>query len=262
MSASRSKKAARHEGAQSGGSLGDFFLEDIHLYRVDRHNFIIYVGGDPVHDGNREFEDGEPGVDYSMADRFAANLTALTNIDSKRPILVELSSCGGDWEEGMKMFGAILHCPNPVTVIATKWARSMSSIIPLAADKFIIRPPAKYMIHHGYTAFEGTEQEAYTYFEEGLRALEHMMRIYTARLKSQGAHRHKSEKTIRALLDEKVRRKIDVWFTADEAKQWGFADEVQEVSTDIRRAMKVNVQRRKLMEAVLRKKPKVEIKIS
>lgn len=263
---SRSKKAARHVQDEQARKalLGDFFPEDIHAYRIDRHSFTIYVGGDPAHAGQTEFDHGppEPGVEFNMADRFEINLGTLSGIDSARPILVNMASCGGDWEAGMKMGAAILYCPNPVTVLGTKWCRSMTSLIPLFADRFVIRPPAQYMIHHGTYGFSGLTQEANTDDIERRKTTETMLRIYAARLKSQGMYSGMDEKNIREILDEKIRREIDVWLTADEAQRWGFADDVFEGNWKTLRATQVNVERRKLMSAVLRKKIKVDIKIS
>ena len=59
-------------------SQSDYFLDDVHHHRINRNNFSIYIGGDPSHMGN---EGDEPGVDYSMADRFELNLDILSSID-------------------------------------------------------------------------------------------------------------------------------------------------------------------------------------
>jgi ATP-dependent protease ClpP protease subunit len=113
------------------------------------------VGSDPLSSISAEEGGGESGVEHNMADRFEMNLNFLSSIDDTRPILVVMSSCGGDWDAGMQMFGSLLMCPNPVTILGTKWCRSMTSLIPLAADKFVMRPPTKYMIHRGTYGFEG-----------------------------------------------------------------------------------------------------------
>lgn len=243
--------------------LGDHFLDDVHNHRINRNNFSIYIGGDPTHMGN---EGTEPGVEYNMADRFELNLDILSSLDKARPILVNMSSCGGEWEEGMKMFSAILSCPNPITVLATKHARSMTSLIPLAADKFLIRPPATYMFHRGTYAIESLDEEVETEDVERRKAGEMMLRIYVARLKAQGKFSAMSEGRIKEVLKEGMRNKINVHLTADEAVSWGFCDDVflgynLEEKEDFR-ATKVNVDRRYKMMEVLRKPIKVDIKIS
>ena len=197
-----------------------------------------------------------------MADGFERKLGILSGINQKWPILVHLASCGGNWEEGMQMFGAILHAPNPITVLATKWARSMTSLIPLAADRFVIRPPAQYMYHRGTYAFDGLDEVADTVDIERRRATERMFRIYVARLKEQGMFSRRSEKAIREMLDENTRKKIDCWLSADEAKRWGFVDKVYDGKTSTLRITKKNTERRQRMIAVLRKNIRVEVFVS
>jgi len=258
MGTSRSKKLARHEQDEytRKALLGDHIPEDNHDYRVNRLTFTIYVGGDP---DSKDDDGDDPGVDHKMADRFEINLGMLSAIDTTRPILATMAGDGGHWDEGMQMFGAILTCPNPVTVFAVKGAWSMASIIPLAADRFVIRPPAQYMFHMGSWGFYGTEQEAETANTQRKRVNERMFMIYIARLKSQGMHKDWDEKQIREMLDEKIKKHVDVWLSADEAKQWGFADDVFDGNWDALRATKQNVERRKLMMTTLRKKIKLPI---
>lgn len=230
-----------------------FATDDMHAHRVDRNSFTIFVGGDPAHDGY-DHEGIEPGVEYRMADRFDINMSLLSRINSKRPILVQMSSCGGHWDEGMQMFGSILASPNPVTVMATKWARSMTSIIPLAADKFVIRPPAQYMIHHGTYGYEGgAGEEAETAWEELKKARECMLQIYVARLRAQGKFKMWTDEKIYTMLEDRMRRKVDVWLSGDEAVEWGFIDNVFEGDWNDLRAKEHNVERRKQMMNVVRK---------
>jgi len=252
----RKKTAAQVADAKARKALMDaFVLDDLHTHRVDRHTFSIYVGGDPHIEGDDV--DGrsiEPGVEHHMADRFDINLNLLSSLNSKRPILVNIASCGGNWDEGMQMFGAILTCPNPVTVMATKWARSMTSIIPLAADRFVIRPPAQYMFHHGDYGYEGKAgEEAETAFEELKATRKMMLDIYVARLKMGEKFSRWSEPRIREMLEDKMRRKIDVWLDSDTAVRWGFADAVYEGDPSTLRAKTKNVERRAKMMSVIRK---------
>lgn len=235
--------------------MGDFALDNWHEHRVDRAAFTIYVGGDPHLEG----VDGEPGVEHHMADRLEMNLHVLSSIDPKRPILIIMSTCGGEWEPGMQMYAAILTCPNPITVLATKHARSMSSLIPLAADRFVIRPPAQFMFHHGSMIYEGLAgEEATTVFNELADSRDMMLRIYVERLKEQGKFHKQHPAKIRAMLEDKMRRRVDVFLTADEAVEWGFADGL--VLGDVQRATKKNIKRRNGMMAVLRKPRNINFK--
>ncbi len=250
----------RAEAKTSKALMNEFMLEDVHLHRLDRHTFTIFAGGDPL---AMPYDDqgSEPGVEYNMADRFERNLAVLSGISSTKPILINLSSCGGAWDEGMKMFGAILACPNPITVYATKWARSMTSLIPLAADRFVMRPPGQYMIHHGTYGFYGLVQEALTNNNELLKSRELMLRIYIARLRAQGSFKTKSERVIRLWLEERMEKEIDVWMSCDEARAFGFLDDVFEDDHAHLRAMAVNIERRKAMWEVLRRPIKVTTRV-
>ena len=229
--------------------MSDFALDNWHEHRVDREAFIVFVGGDP----HEETSTGEePGVTHHMADRLELNLSVLTHINPKRPILLVLSSCGGNWEEGMQMFSALLTCPNPITVVGVKHCRSMTSLIPLAADKFYIRPPAQYMYHYGCFGWDGLAgEEAWTAFEELKAANDMMLRIYVARLKEQGKYSKDHPAKVRAMLEDKMRRKVDVFLSADDAVQWGFADAL--ALAEVERAPRRNLRRRNAMMAVLRK---------
>lgn len=228
--------------------LRDYALDDWHTHRLDRHDFRIFVGVDPRHEATTN---EEVGVEHFMADRLDLNLQVLSNISTSRPILLHIASCGGEWDAGMQMMGALLTCPNPITIIATRWARSMTSLIPLAADKFMIRPPATYMFHHGTAAYEGLAgEELDTWKRQCDASRRTMLDLYVDRLKHGGMHSRKSPANIRAMLEEQMRRAVDVWLSADEAVKWGFADDV--FTGTQHRAAKVNVERRARVMAVLR----------
>lgn len=246
-------KTEKYSAKIRGALMGDTVLEDVHEYRVNRHTFSVYIGGDPsLYNEYGADSCPEPGVEYRMADRFDVNLNILSGIDPTRPILVHVASCGGYWTEGMQMFGAILTCPNPVTVLATKWARSMTSLIPLAADKFIIRPPARYMFHHGTVGYNGLSGEEFdTFAEEHSLSRKIMLDIYVARLKSQGAYKNMIPVDIREMLKEKMRRKVDAWLSAKEAVRWGFADGVYTGNASPIRAAEPNLGRRRKMLAAI-----------
>lgn len=259
MVQSRQKKDAIEEKVRKA-LIGDYALDHWHNFRVNPHNFTIYVGGDPSWEDYHDVG-GEPGVEYRMADRLDINLSFLSGISKTRPILLQVASCGGNWDEGMQMFGAILTCPNPITVIATKWARSMTSIIPLAADRFVMRPPAKYMFHHGTVGFEGIVQQVDTEYVELVKAKETMKRIYIARLKEQGKFSKWSPSRISNMLDRQMEKNIDVWLDGHEAVQWGFVDAIYDGDEKNLRAKTKNAARREKMFEVLRKPITVELNV-
>lgn len=229
--------------------MGDYALDNWHQHRIDRENFILYVGSDPRQEHNSELE---AGVEHHMADRLELNLNILHHLDPKRAVLIQMGTCGGDWDAGMQMFGAILTASNPITVLGTRHCRSMSSLIPLAADRFVMRPPTEYMYHYGTWGYDGHAGEmAWTEFEQLKKCNDMMLRIYVQRLKEQGKHKGWHPAKIRHMLEDSLRRKSDVYLSTDEAIAWGFADGI--AAGPIERAVKRNMERRRSMMAVLRK---------
>lgn len=233
-------------------SLGTHYLEDLHTYRVDRENFIIHLAADPAHAGSGHLEPGEePGVEHSMADRFEINMGILREINSERNILVMLSSDGGNLVHGLKIFSAIAYSPNPVTVLATYDATSATSFIPLAADRFVMRPPARYMIHKGQYSVSGTQELVTTYEKERVRSLTRMLDIYVSRLHAQGKFHRWGRKKIAQLLLRRMEQSLDMWLSARQAVQEGFADDVFDGDWGALRQVDVNVPRRDLVKAIL-----------
>ncbi|MBI4121025.1 MAG: ATP-dependent Clp protease proteolytic subunit [Parcubacteria group bacterium] len=227
-------------------------LESIHDRRVNLDTFTIYVDDEETVIHSNEPESLAPGVEHNMAGRFIRNLGALSGISTKRPILINLASPGGNWDDGLRMFSAILSCPNPITVLATKGASSMTSIIPLAADRFVLHPPADYMFHYGSAQFTGLTQEFPAIFLEFLRMNDMMLRLYVARLKEQGKYKDAPPEKIRQLLEKMTEQRIHVFLSAGEAKEWGFVDDVVTYGTyEVPRATERNEERRKKMSDVL-----------
>lgn len=242
----------------------DFTFGNTHDYRFDPRQFTIYVGGDPAHASHADMNENLPnesGVEYCMADRFEMSLNALAAIDPRRPILIVLMTQGGHFAEGMQMFGAILYAQNPITVLAAKDAVSTSSLLALAADRFVIRPPAQYMFHDGTDGFSGVFQQAETRMLGSRKSNELMRRIYATRLQEQGKFCNQPETRILRTLDKMLKERIDVWFSADEAVQFGFADGVYDGNPDTLRAKRRSLKRRERMIATIRRPIDVSISI-
>ncbi len=194
-----------------------------HNYGLDLQKNEIYLFG------REEYSYGygemaiEPGVEYTMANQFIKNIRTL-QMHSSHPILVHMKTCGGLWEEGMAIYDAIASCPNEVTVLNYTHARSMSSLIPLAASRLVMMPHSTFMIHEGTFGFEGTQKQLRTEYHETMKSMEEMLNIYVARLKSQGKFKTKSEKWIRIMLAGMMNDREEVYLNAKEAVEYGFAD--------------------------------------
>lgn len=197
----------------------------VHDHNLDLQRNEIYLFG------REEFSYGagemilEPGVEYTMANQFIKSIRIL-QMHSTAPILIHMKTCGGLWEEGMAIYDAIASCPNEVTVLNYTHARSMSSLIPLAASRLVMMPHSTYMIHEGTFGFEGTQKQLRTEYLETKKTMEEMLNIYTARLKSQGKFKSKSAKWIREMLAKMMNDREEVYLNAKEAVEYGFADYV------------------------------------
>ncbi len=241
---------------------GDYVLQDVHDYNFDRRQLIVYL--DPMDvELSSDNEPVEPGMEYMMANEFRKNmnLAASMAMEEGAPILVDMSSMGGDHTAGMMIATTILNCPVPVTVLARRFARSMSSQVPLFADRFVLDPAAQIMIHRGEYGFGGLDQLACTEDIERRKALEQMLQIYIARLRHQGKYRRRSEESIRRMLEEKIKNKIDVWIDPHDAVEQGFADAVFDGDWANLRATKINTRWREKIRHVLGQKIEVEVRV-
>ena len=123
-------------------------ISDINAYGLDANNREIYL-----HSYVTNVEE-DPGVDYRMTANFYKNLRMLDTI-SHDPILIHMHSIGGNWNDGMAIYDAMMVCQSYITLVAYGQAESMSSIILQAADKRVMMPNAYFMCHFGSTDVSG-----------------------------------------------------------------------------------------------------------
>lgn len=182
----------------------------IHEYGINAETREIFVGG---HVFNGE-EDSEVGVGPHMANQFIKNMHTLHAL-SDDPILVHISSMGGDWSYGMAMYDAIKTSHCYVTTISYAHARSMSSIIPQASDWRVIMPSAYFMIHEGNLGFDGTHKSAISFAQQSERDTETMLDIYDEK-----CNLDRDEIVL------KMMQKEDWYISASSAVGLGFMDEI------------------------------------
>lgn len=139
---------------------------------------------------------------------------------------VVVHNCGGYWEEGMAIYDAIKACPNKITILNYTHARSMSSIIFQAADKRVMMPHSIFMFHEGTMEFAGTMKQFRTEHDRDLVTKDAMLDIYINSMLQNGKMSKKSPEAIKKWLIEQMDKKEDVFLSAEEAVEYGFADEV------------------------------------
>ena len=194
---------------------------DVHEFDIDVEKRDIFLFG-------REesyADENEPGVDYRMANRFIKNLRILQSI-SADPILIHMKTCGGFWEEGMAIYQAIKACPNYVVILNYTHARSMSSIILQAADYRAMLPYSMFMYHDGTIDMGGTVKQFWTEAEQVRASQKLMMDIYIESCEDAPAFKGKTRAQIRKHLRYQMDKKEEVYLTAEETVEHGFADTV------------------------------------
>lgn len=126
----------------------------------------------------------------------------------------------------MAIYDAIKSCPYPVTILSYTHARSMSSLIFQAANKRVMMPHSTFMFHDGTLAVDGTVKQVTSEVEFGKVAEKQMMKIYVDSMKGHGKFQSRSRKFIEEWLREQMDKKEDVFLTAEQAVELGFADKV------------------------------------
>lgn len=201
-------------------------ISQINDYGIDvEHREIFLFPRDEYMHGGGEEGLAEPGVEFGMANQFIRNLRTLANI-STNPILIHLKSCGGDWSEGLAIYQAIKACPNHVTILNYASARSMSSIIFSAADYRAMMPYSTFMIHTGSNYIAGTGTQVMTEYEEIIKADRIMLDIYIAHLRRSEHMTGWTDKKIDTWIRKQMKEKEEVYFTAEEAIEYNFADTI------------------------------------
>lgn len=205
-----------------------FYLCCLHELGIDPLSRELYLVGEPEQaELARSDSQYEPGVEYVMASRFIKNLRTL-ELDSTDPILIHMKTCGGSWMEGMAIYDAIAACPCVVTILNYTHARSMSSLILQAADHRVMMPHSEFMFHHGEYGDAGELVTVISGLEWYKRSIDIMCNIYVDVMKN--THGSKwtgtSRQQVRQWLDKQMEQRNDVFLSAVEAVENGFADEV------------------------------------
>lgn len=165
-------------------------------------------------------DEGESGTDAEMAQRVIKGLHILDSASpaGDKPITVIMNNPGGDEYHGMAIYDAIKGCKNHVTIIVYGHAMSMGSIILQAADKRVMAPNSKMMVHYGTWGISDHPQNVYRWAEEGKKFDTLMENIYLTKIKEK--HPEFTLKKVQEMC------KFDTFLTASEAVALGLADEV------------------------------------
>jgi ATP-dependent protease ClpP protease subunit len=198
----------------------------LHEYDIDvKSNHVYLMGTEAYVQGAGDLWVPEPGIDYTIANKFIRNFNLLIRINPNKPILVHMKTNGGIWEEGMAIYDTIRSCPWPVTILNYTHARSMSSLIFQAANKRVMMPHSHLMFHDGNFGIEGTIKQVYSAVEFTKNADIEMLDIYANMMVKQGEFKGKAIDKIKKWLRAEMDKKEDVYLNVDQTIKYGLADE-------------------------------------
>ena len=180
---------------------------DDHIYNRLLKERIIFLGSD-VRDDN--------------ANAIAAQLLLLSAEDPEKDIWLYINSPGGSISAGMAIFDTMNWIPNDVATVAMGMAASMGQFLLCAGapGKRFALPHARIMMHQPSGGMGGTAADI---------AIQAEQMLYTKRMFQEriAFHTGQSQEQIAADFDR------DRWFTAQEAKDYGFIDKVITGATQV-----------------------------
>ncbi len=161
-------------------------------------------------------------VDDELANRISAELVLLAAEDSKRDISIYINSPGGSVSAGLAIYDVMQYVPNDIATYAMGMAASMGQFLLCAgtAGKRYAMPHAQIMLHQPHGGIGGTASDIRIQAEQ----IMYVKRILAERT---AMHTGQSLEQIEADSDR------DRWFTADQAKEYGFIDHVVRSANEV-----------------------------
>jgi len=154
-------------------------------------------------------------VNDQIGNRICAQLLLLAAEDDERDINLYINSPGGSVSAGMAIYDTMQFVRNDVVTIAMGMAASMGQLLLCAGTKGkrYALPHARIMMHQPSGGIGGTASDI---------AIQAEQMLYTKRMFQDRVafHTGQDQATIEADSDR------DRWFTAEEAKDYGFIDKV------------------------------------
>jgi ATP-dependent Clp protease protease subunit len=182
-----------------GADPSAFSLDDSVYNRLLRER-IIFLGSE---------------VTDQVANRICAQLLLLAAEDPERQIWLYINSPGGSVYSGMAIYDTMQLVSNDVATVAMGMAASMGQLLLCAGTKGkrYALPHARIMMHQPSGGMGGTAADIAIQAEQAL---------YTKRMFQERVSFHTGQS--REQIEEDSDR--DRWFTAEEARDYGFIDKV------------------------------------
>jgi ATP-dependent Clp endopeptidase proteolytic subunit ClpP len=134
---------------------------------------------------------------------------------STENILLRINSPGGSVIDGLAIHDAIKRAPQKITAQIEGLAASIATVIALGADEVTMSQNSLFMIHNVWGGETGGAKDMRKAADLMEKMGDRLVNIYVSKT-------GKDESEIRNWMDE------ETWFTADEAKEAGFIDYVEE----------------------------------
>jgi ATP-dependent Clp protease protease subunit len=154
-------------------------------------------------------------IDDELANRVCGQLLLLSAQDARRDITLYINSPGGSVDAGMAIYDVMQYLPNDVATVALGLAASMGQSLLCAGThgkRYALRH-ARVMMHQPSGGIRGTASDIRIQAEQSL----YLKRILAERT---AAHTGRPVEEIERDADR------DRWFTAIQAKEYGFVDHV------------------------------------
>ncbi len=161
-------------------------------------------------------------VEDQMANTIAAQILLLAAEDSERDIFLYVNSPGGSVSAGMAIYDTMQYVRNDVATVGMGLAASMGQFLLCAGapGKRYALPHARIMMHQPSGGIGGTASDIKIQAEQMLYTKKKMAELIAE-------HTGQNLDTVETDSDR------DRWFTADEAKDYGFVDHVVASASDV-----------------------------
>jgi ATP-dependent Clp protease protease subunit len=164
-------------------------------------------------------------VDDRVANRLCAQLLLLSAEDGRSDISLYINSPGGSVSAGLAIYDTMGLIPNDVSTLAMGLAGSMGQFLLCAGTtgKRFSLPHAQVLMHQGSAGFGGSAADVEIYAQQLERTGATMIRLIS---------KHTGQPVDR-IENDSLR---DRWFSAEEARDYGFIDHIVERLDDVRPA--------------------------
>jgi ATP-dependent Clp protease protease subunit len=161
-------------------------------------------------------------VEDNIANALSAQMLLLAAEDPDKDIYLYINSPGGSVSAGMAIYDTMQYVPCDVATVAMGLAASMGQFLLCAGEegKRYALPHARIMMHQPSGGIGGTASDIKIQAEQML---------YTKKKMAELIASHTGQ-PLEAIESDSDR---DRWFTADEAKEYGFVDHVVSRARDV-----------------------------